>query len=299
MLSRRKLLLSLIAQRQEAIAVSVLHLLLALVAEREEKPSYFFIPTAAGPYSIDVQHDLHSFEKGGELVIEDGSVRLQRDRVNPLSYALDGSTLALLLDSLSDFGSKGERALMDLAIGQKPFYGIYTTRSDSAIEHVREAIASAKRGVYTLGYEGLSIDQFIICLIVNDIRTTVDVREYAFSRRAEFSKANLVEALAQANITYIGMPEVGIPTKARKEILEHKSKEELLAYYEDEIVATTGASAARLAELASVANTALICHEEDPQTCHRSHFAAFALQREPSIAAIYDIRTKDGCTYPW
>lgn len=293
MLSRRKLLLSLFAQSEIPITIERANLLLALLVEGEAKPSFSFIPTTAGPYSIDMLHDLRAFEKAGEVTLKEGSIHFQEERVDPVSYALDEEMQEVLTESLARYGSSSDRALLDAILQQRPYYGIRTERTDAAIEAARKRIKAAQRGLYTLGYEGLSIDEFINHLITANIEEVVDVREFAFSRRSEFAKTNLEEALGVAKITYIGMPEVGIPTKARKEILEHKSKEELLAYYEEEILPTTAFSAAHVAALVAQYNIALICHEEDPGQCHRSRFSAFALAHEPSIGAVFDIRTKE------
>ncbi len=293
MLNRRTLLLSLLAQSEMPMPTMRVHLLLALIALGEEKPSYRFIPTGDGPYSIDLLHDLRSFEKAGEVTVGDKTVQFHEDVGDPLTYALAEGEQDLLLESLATYGARSEKALLDEILAKRPFFGIRTDSDDAGIEAIREEIRSAPRGLYTLGYEGLSIDAFVNHLVECDVHTVVDVREFAFSRRSEFAKTNLEEALALGGIAYIGMPEVGIPTKARKEILEHKSKEELLEYYEAEILPTTGPAAASVASLVAEHNTALICHEEDPGECHRSHFSAFALMQEPSIGSVHDIRTRD------
>jgi hypothetical protein len=293
MLNRRKVLLSLFNQSERPITTKRVNLLLALLALTEEKPSFQFIPTVKGPHSIDLVHDLRAFEKVGEVTMQGDSITIVEERTDPLSYALDEVEQELLLETLATHGSKSETALLDEILAARPFYGIRTERSDGRIEAIRREIRSAPSGLYTLGYEGLSIDGFINHLIANNVTAVVDVREFAFSRRSEFAKTNLEEALGVGQITYIGMPEVGIPTKARKEILEHKSKEELLEYYEEEILPTTASYATKVAELVKTGNIALICHEEDPGECHRSHFSAFALANEPSIGAVHDIRTKD------
>jgi len=293
MLNRRKVLLSLLAQRERPLPLTRANLLLSLMNLDVEKPLYQFIPTGTGPVSIDLLHDLRALEKTGKVTVGGEAIQLHEDATDPLPSALGQDEQELLLERLKQYGSKNEPALLDEIIGRKPFFAIRSERSDAAVEAIRKEILSAPRGLYTLGYEALSIDAFINHLIAANIQTVVDVREFAFSRRSEFTKSNLEEALALGGIAYIGMGEVGIPTKARREILAHKSKEELLEYYETEILPTTAEYAKTIAALVEVHNTALICHEEDPLLCHRSRFAAFALMKEPSISLVHDIRTKD------
>lgn len=293
MLNRRKVLLSLLAQRERPLPLTRANLLLSLMNLDVEKPLYQFIPTGTGTVSIDLLHDLRALEKTGKVTVGGEAIQLHEDATDPLPSALGQDEQELLLERLKQYGSKNEPALLDEIFERKPFFALRSTRRDAAVEAIRKEILSAPRGLYTLGYEALTIDAFINHLIAANVQTVVDVRKFAFSRRSEFARSNLEEALALGGIAYIGMGEVGIPTKARKEILEHKSKEELLEYYEAEILPATGLYAKDVAALVAQHNTALICHEEDPQECHRSRFASFALKQEPSIPSVHDIRTKD------
>lgn len=77
----------------------------------------------------------------------------------------------------------------------KPFYAI---RSDivkeygdpeleETINRYREKIKNGHpRGLYTVGYQGFSIDGFARTLIIHHIKYLVDARKNAFSMRPEF-----------------------------------------------------------------------------------------------------------------
>ncbi|MDY0304294.1 MAG: hypothetical protein RBQ65_06630 [Sphaerochaeta sp.] len=176
MLSRRTVLLSLLAQSERPMTTIRANLLLALLSEGEEKPPFSFIPTESGPYSIDLLHDLRAFVKAGKVTLEGEAITLQDDAIDPASHDLGETEQGLLLEGLARYGSRSDDVLLAAILERRPYYGIRTGRSDRAIEEIRGRIASAARGLYTLGYEGLSIDQFINHLITANIKTVVDVR---------------------------------------------------------------------------------------------------------------------------
>ena len=71
--------------------------------------------------------------------------------------------------------------------------------------------------LYTIGYQGLTLALFIERLQRADIGMVCDVREYAqFSWKTDFKKGNLQTALADADIQYFHLPELGLPADARK-----------------------------------------------------------------------------------
>lgn len=299
MLKRRTLLLALLSELSEPIALTRLHPLVALLTVEEDTPSWYFIPTEKGPFSVDLLHDIRAFERNGSVQVEEESIKVDQAAGAKERATLDEQASLLLEKSLGSHAGKSDDALIQAALLAKPFWGIRTERTDEPIERIRGQIREAERGLYTLGYEGLSIDSFINLLIMANVQEVVDVREFAFSRRSEYAKKNLAQELSLASIVYTGMPEVGIPTKARKEILEDKSKEELLDYYESEILPGTSSSAKKIASLVRTHNIALICHEEDPGQCHRSLFAASVIKTFPDIGVVHDLRSQVKAGWLW
>jgi hypothetical protein len=298
-LKRRTLLLSMLSELSKPVTTNRLHLLVALLSVNEANPSWYFIPTDRGPFSVDLLHDLRAFEKAKFVQIDEGGVSVDQAVGEKELSSLDTENLELLYKTIDSYAAMQDDLLLDHALLSRPFWGIRTKRKGAEIQQIRQQVSSAIRGLYTLGYEGLSIDSFINLLLMVDVQQVIDVREFAFSRRSEYAKKNLDEALSLAGITYTGVPEVGIPTKARKEILEDKSKEELLAYYESEILPDTGPYADEVARLVRKHNIALICHEEDPGQCHRSLFAASVIKAHPDIGAIHDLRTEVRTGWIW
>ena len=63
--------------------------------------------------------------------------------------------------------------------------------------------------LFTLGYEGLTLEAFIARLQVAQVKTVVDVRELPLSRKKGFSKSAFCAALSAPGIAYLHAPALG------------------------------------------------------------------------------------------
>ena len=130
--------------------------------------------------------------------------------------------------------------------------------------------------IYTVGYQGLTIEQFIRKLEQNKIQVLVDVRSNPISRKPGFSKKRLRKTSEAHGIKYRHLPELGIPSEYRKS-LDAKKPETyriLFAFYEDSIVPAADEAMITIKQLASDnGRIALTCFEADHAFCHRSRLA--------------------------
>lgn len=135
--------------------------------------------------------------------------------------------------------------------------------------------------IFTIGYEGASLADFLDRLESEGVNVLVDVRELPLSRRRGFSKSQLAELLERHGIRYMHRRELGAPRKIRHELREtgdyQKYFERFNAY-----LRTQREALERLA-CECVGAVALMCFERDPQECHRS-----AVARE--LAKLADLR---------
>jgi uncharacterized protein (DUF488 family) len=114
--------------------------------------------------------------------------------------------------------------------------------------------------LFTIGYEGLALDQFLARLHAAKIDRVIDIRELPLSRRKGFSKTPLGEALRAAGIDYVHVRSAGNP---------YRKEEDALVKYRVHIADATPV----IEELAGHAKghrAALLCYEADAATCHRS-----------------------------
>ena len=70
--------------------------------------------------------------------------------------------------------------------------------------------------LFTIGYEGISIDGYINKLLQNNINTLVDVRKNAYSNKFGFKKKEFQHYLGKCDIKYIHIPELGIESEKRQ-----------------------------------------------------------------------------------
>lgn len=126
--------------------------------------------------------------------------------------------------------------------------------------------------LFTIGYEGASLDGFLQALRDADIDVLLDIRETAYSRRAEFGKKSLAGALAGAGMGYRHERKLGTPRLIRDKLRRDGDREAFKRAFMRHLE-KQNALLLELAESLS-GNIALLCYEKDPRLCHRSLVAA-------------------------
>src|SRR5436190_8037431 len=69
--------------------------------------------------------------------------------------------------------------------------------------------------IFTIGYEGATMDEFLAVLKAAGVERLIDVRALPLSRRPGFSKSPLRAALEQAGIEYVHLKALGTPAEGR------------------------------------------------------------------------------------
>lgn len=122
--------------------------------------------------------------------------------------------------------------------------------------------------LFTMGYEGTTIDSFINSLQVNKINCIIDVRALPLSRKPGFSKTKLAGTLNHVNIQYIHLPELGSPKDIRNEL---KSTRNYTTFFLKMEKYLAGKKDAIRQAYNHVINTrcCLLCFEHLADQCHR------------------------------
>ena len=124
--------------------------------------------------------------------------------------------------------------------------------------------------IWTIGYEKVGVGDFIATLKSARIKTLIDVREVANSRRAGFSKKALAANLDKAGIAYIHMKPLGTP-KAGREAARKGDTGKMQTIFEARLAEPESQLAlAETAELAGKGRACLMCLEHDWRVCHRA-----------------------------
>ena len=126
--------------------------------------------------------------------------------------------------------------------------------------------------LYTAGYEGLAIDEFVNRLRSQCIRTVVDVRELPLSRKKGFSKNSFREHLASEEIGYVHLSALGCPKAIRD---QYRIDKDWSAYTRSFVayLASQQSSLRELAKLSRLTTVCLVCFEADYLSCHRTYVA--------------------------
>lgn len=124
--------------------------------------------------------------------------------------------------------------------------------------------------LWTIGYEKVGVPDFVAALKAAKIKTLIDVREVANSRRAGFSKKSLAASLGAAGIAYIHMKPLGTP-KAGREAARKGDTKTMTRIFEAKMAEPESQLAlAETAELANKGRICLMCLEHDWRECHRT-----------------------------
>lgn len=126
----------------------------------------------------------------------------------------------------------------------------------------------------TIGYEGLSLEQYMVILLKNDVRVLCDVRKNAYSQKFGFSKSQLAKACEGVGIRYEHIPNLGIVSEKRKELNTQADYDSLFDEYESTTLQSARNELNLLYKLLQKeGRIALTCFEHDPLQCHRSRIA--------------------------
>jgi len=124
------------------------------------------------------------------------------------------------------------------------------------------------RELFTVGYEGATIDSFISNLQANNINCILDVRTLPLSRKPGFSKNQLAGKLMRVKILYIHLPELGAPNDIRDGL---KSTRDYSTFFDKMEEYLNGKKDVLKQAYHHVVNSrcCLMCFEHLAEQCHR------------------------------
>lgn len=126
--------------------------------------------------------------------------------------------------------------------------------------------------LFTIGYEGVAFDDFLRTLREASADVLLDIRETPYSRRREFCKNALAEALGRTGIEYRHEQRLGTPKTIRDKIRRDGDSRSFKRDFNRHLQKHH----ALLQELSQSlnGNIALFCYEKDHRHCHRDLVAA-------------------------
>jgi uncharacterized protein (DUF488 family) len=124
--------------------------------------------------------------------------------------------------------------------------------------------------IFTIGYEGATVPEFLAALENAGVERVIDVRAVANSRRPGFSKTPLRNALAEAGIDYVHLRALGTPADGRAAARAGRHDDLKRIYAGQLELPEAIKEAAEMLELVAEKRSALLCYERDPAGCHRT-----------------------------
>jgi uncharacterized protein (DUF488 family) len=275
---RRKILLSLLQVFDGELNKISLQKLLFLLSRHQVEKSFHFVPYKYGCYSFQANADLGTLVKYGLVSEQDKNWKKNDSK----DYFLDlkpKDQIAIRYIK-NQFGMLSKDQLILLTYKNYPFYAINSTIA-SCILNVEEWKRVEKQKpskseivLFTIGYEGVSLEEYLNKLIVNDIRVLCDVRKNSLSMKYGFSKSQLQNACKGVGIEYYHMPEVGIDSNKRQNLLTQSDYDKLFTFYRSTVLKNEIQKQKEILTLLKTKRRiALTCFELNIHQCHRKHLA--------------------------
>ncbi len=278
MFYRRKIILALLQLFDGQLDKIRLQKLLFLFASKQTKAEYDFIPYKFGCYSYSANADMTAMVTRGFLT-EDEKTFSKKDPTDYLKQ-LKPADLKLLQEVKTHYGKMSANTLMKHTYINFPFYAIKSEVAENILnqeelEKVTKAKPKSNKTVlFTIGYEGISLEEYLVRLLKNDVKVLVDVRNNPLSMKYGFSKSQLKKYCASVGIDYVHIPEVGIQGDQRQELNTQSDYDKLFAVYrKNNLTKTTTHQQQILNLLKQHKRIALTCFEANICQCHRKHLA--------------------------
>ncbi len=125
--------------------------------------------------------------------------------------------------------------------------------------------------LFTIGYEGAKLDDFVETLRAAKIDVLLDIREIPVSRRRGFSKTVLGQTVEASGITYRHERKLGSPKSIRHRLREDGNYNRFFREFERYLDKQRELLESLAGELKG--NVALMCYEKDHADCHRRSVA--------------------------
>jgi uncharacterized protein (DUF488 family) len=185
-----------------------------------------------------------------------------------------------LLEIKMLYGNMNANSLMKHTYINFPYWATKSVKAESILTSdeftkvIKSKAKSSKTVLFTIGYEGISLEEYLNRLLRNDVKILVDVRNNPLSMKYGFSKSLLKRYCENLGIQYMHFPEVGIKSNQRQELNTQTDYDKLFAVYRESNLTTTIPTQTIILNLLKEhKRIALTCFEANICQCHRKHLA--------------------------
>ncbi|WP_304015705.1 DUF488 domain-containing protein [Nonlabens dokdonensis] len=278
MFYRRKLVFALLENFEGGLEKTKLQKLVFLLTKKQKIPNYEFVPYRYGCYSYSLKADLGAMVKRDWLTIS--GIGYKTITKKKYFNELRAEDKKLVLQTIDLYGEMNTEQITKHTYLNFPYHAIHSTIAERILpEKYFQKIQEAKPKndntiLYTIGYEGISLEEYLNRLISNDVKLLVDVRKNPLSQKYGFSKKLLSDFCNRLGIDYVHIPEVGIDSSKRRELNTQADYDDLFKEYKDTVLKATSTNQNYILELLEkYKRIALTCFEKETCQCHRTHLA--------------------------
>ncbi|MFV0530736.1 MAG: DUF488 family protein [Flavobacteriales bacterium] len=278
MFYRRKVILALLQLFEGQIDKISLQKLLFLFTQQQKKSEYDFIPYKYGCYSYSANADLTAMVKKG--ILSETTSHFTSNESTDYFKALKETDKKLMIEVKTQYGQLNANALMKHTYLNFPYWAINSIKTKEILssEQLKKVNSSRPKNnhtmLFTIGYEGISLEEYLNRLLKNDVKILVDVRNNPLSMKYGFNKSQLQRYCYSLGIDYVHFPEVGIQSEQRQELNTQSDYDKLFTIYCENNLTKTKASQEKILNLLKeYKRIALTCFEANICQCHRKHLA--------------------------
>ncbi len=272
---RQRFLLDFVKQLSTDATTTDLQKLIFLHTTSGYSSYYDFIPYKYGPYSFQLAEDIAILRQNGFLIRKDSRIYANDSKVN---------------EKIVNIDIKRGDPLIRKVYRDHPYYAINSEIIDrlfsspelEEIKNGKNQLKQKLQVLFTIGYEGKTIEAFVNQLIKNDVRLLCDVRKNPISRKFGFSKTKIQHILSTIGIKYVHIPELGIESQKRLNLKSISDYQQLFNEYKISLSQRKRYLEYVYLLLSSNVRIALMCYEKEPQMCHR-HIIKDYIQQNHNI----------------
>lgn len=252
--------------------------LIFLFSQMQEKSAYDFFPYKFGCYSLQLDLDLKTLEKYGYIQERENGWHLKEKE--HFFESLSKVDRNILKEQVSIYEKLKGKKLIKYVYNRFTYYAIHSEITKDILSKEEwkkvQEIKPLKNeaSLFTIRYEGKTIDAYINQLIQNNIQTLCDIRKNPISMKYGFSKNLLKRTSESVGIKYIHFPEMGIESKKRRALHTEQDYKSLFHEYVTDVLSQNQKDQIFILNLLKEKKRiALTCFEADPNFCHRLYTA--------------------------
>ncbi|MBI3618930.1 DUF488 domain-containing protein [Candidatus Peregrinibacteria bacterium] len=282
LLHRQKVLLAFLhLNNGQCSKINLMKSVFRLCQEELHENIYDFHPYKRGPFSLCMYADMRYLQSKELISQTDKHVVLKEPVTKEILSSLDARILRGLTRLIAQHKEHSDVWLVRYIYSKYPYFAINNPDCKSRYAYADPRLKKAMQTpvIFTIGYEGKTIDAFLNELLENNVNVLVDVRNNPVSMKYGFTGTKLAEYCTVRDIEYLGMPALGIPSVYRQSLETSDDYKQLFQKYRKEVLPHADNSMEKLQRLLEQKKRiALLCFEKDIECCHR-HDASEYLQQ--------------------